>query len=66
MRVFMLYHTKMYLLIQILSFKEEIYNSHENKLKKVFRIIKPKILASRKLYEKFRYILTKLIPKILY
>jgi len=47
-------------------FKEEIQRSHENKLKKVFRKIKPKILTSRELYEKFRYILMKLIPKILY
>jgi len=47
-------------------FKEEIQKSHENKLKKVFRKIKPKILTSRELYEKFRYILMKLIPKILY
>jgi len=57
----------MYLLIQILFLKEEeIQSSHENKLEKVFRKIKPKILVSRELYEKFRYILMKLIPKILY
>ena len=46
--------------------EEEIYNSYENKVKRVFKKIKPTILASRELYKKFRYILVKLIPKILY
>ena len=61
-------YTKTYNVIDTSSSlkEEEIHSSHENKLKKVFRKIKPKILASRELYEKFRYILMKLIPKILY
>ena len=51
---------KIYLLIQILFFKEkEIQSSHKNKLKKVFRKIKLKILVLRELYKKFHYILMK-------